>query len=499
MDRSSSIPGGRFPTLFPHDRGPVEVRRAVPVGEVREWPALWAADPRVRSAIGDAGTEDTVRRHPDRLRYFAAFDPAFPRVPLLRAHPGEEPPALVPSDPRLPPGATARDKVWQRLVVDDLGLLPQPGFAAVTGNQVAASNAPWQAGVESVDCRPAAAELRSASGPGSVVILEGADAGFVAAFSGDGVRVVSRNPHVAARLGGAADRVLPLRQWHQFVADVCTRPLPLGVVKTAFNPAADLGDALRACPGTYVLKPRHGSNGVAVVRVVSRPDGTLTAESDCPDTALYLDEFPCDPGRRGQDLVEAAATHRRRFLDRAAAGLPERAVDQSILEEEIRPDRADGSVFEPRVVVQRVAAGSGESFATLGAICKRVDTPVGASVARGFGEEPLDTSLRRFLAPRVPPADLAGRVRQTLIELLDAGDRVRAAVVPLVEAVGVRVHQIGIDCRLCWNPEAGRAEFPFLEFQLGIGRIDWAEVGVPAFPGYEPPDRLRLRFGPEAG
>jgi hypothetical protein len=73
---------------------------------------------------------------------------------------------------------------------------------------------------------------------------------------------------------------------------------------------------------------------------------------------------------------------------------------------------------------------------------------------------------------------------------------VRSVLIPLVEARGVRVHQIGIDSRLCWTPATGQAEFPFLEFQLGI---DWAEVGVPPFAGYEPPDRLRLRYGPEAG
>jgi hypothetical protein len=499
MDHPSTTTAGSLPSLFPHDRGPTDSPRAVPVGELRAWPAQWSADPRVLSAIADAGLGDTVRRHPDRLRYFAAFDPAFPRVPLLRANSGEASPARDPSDPRLPPGTSPRDKPWQRLVVEDLGPLPQPGFAAVTGNRVAASNAPWQARVESADCRPAAADLRSASRPGGVIVLEGADAGFAAVVGGDGVRVVSRNPHVATLLGGAADHVIPLHQWHQFVAGLCTRPLPLGVVEAAFDPAADLADALRACPGSYVLKPRYGSNGVGVVRVVARPDGRLTAESDCPDTALYLEEFPCDPRLRGRDLLQAAATHRRRFLDRATAGLPERAADHSILEEEIRQDRADGSVFEPRVVVQRVAAGSGGSFASLGAICKRVDTPVGASVARGFREEPLEASLRRFLAPRVPPADLADHVRRTHAELLDAGDRLRAAVVPPVEARGVRVHQIGIDCRLCWNPMTGRAEFPFLEFQLGIGRVDWAEVGVPAFAGYATPEHLRLRFGPEVG
>ncbi|HEX4608575.1 MAG TPA: hypothetical protein VH092_10260 [Urbifossiella sp.] len=41
-------------------------------------------------------------------------------------------------------------------------------------------------------------------------------------------------------------------------------------------------------------------------------------------------------------------------------------------------------------------------------------------------------------------------------------------------------------------------EFPFLELQFGIGRVDWAEVGTAAFAGYETPAQLRLRFGPEA-
>jgi hypothetical protein len=46
--------------------------------------------------------------------------------------------------------------------------------------------------------------------------------------------------------------------------------------------------------------------------------------------------------------------------------------------------------------------GQGEGFAALGAICKRIDTAVGACVARDFQEEPLETSLRRFLRGRVP-------------------------------------------------------------------------------------------------
>src|SRR4051794_6852966 len=49
----------------------------------------------------------------------------------------------------------------------------------------------------------------------------------------------------------------------------------------------DLGDYLLARPGSYILKPRFGSNGVGDVRVVSDGD-RLTAASDCPDTAMFL-------------------------------------------------------------------------------------------------------------------------------------------------------------------------------------------------------------------
>ncbi|HUR53155.1 MAG TPA: hypothetical protein VMZ71_03425, partial [Gemmataceae bacterium] len=140
-----------------------------------------------------------------------------------------------------------RDKVWQRRVVGDLDVLPQPGFAAVTGDRVEADGA-----------------------------------------------------------------------------------------------AADIGDVLLARPGSYILKPRFGSNGVGVVRVVSRPYGCLTAESDCPDTALFLDEFPADPRRHGRDVIAAVATRRGRYVDRARAGLPDRALGLSILEDEIRRDEAGG-------------------------------------------------------------------------------------------------------------------------------------------------------------
>lgn len=300
--------------------------------------------------------------------------------------PAHDPPACVPERP-----VGVRDKCWQRQFVVERDLLPQPWFAAVTG-----------------------------------------------------------------------DRVGP----------------------------ADLGDFLLARPGSYILKPRFGSNGVGVVRVVS--DGfRLTAASDCPDTARYLDEFPADPRRHGRDVVAAAATHRPRFVNRATAGLPEWALGLSILEDEIRQDRADGALFEPRVVAQRTG---GDRFATLGAVCKCVDTPVGAVVARDFRELSLEDALPRFLAPRVPPADLGNSVRSARDLVLSAGDRAAAAVAPVMTEHGVYVHQIGIDGRLCWNPATAGVEFWFLEFQFGIGRID----GLP-LPGYRSPAELRERFGPEVG
>src|SRR6185295_4617233 len=129
-----------------------------------------------------------------------------------------------------------------------------------------------------------------------------------------------------------------------------------------------------------------------VVRVVS-DGGRLTAASDCPDTALFLDEFPADPRRHGRDVVAAAATRRATYVNRATAGLPEWAMGLSILEDEIRQDRADGALFEPRVVAQRT---DGDRFATIGAICKRIDTPISAVVARDFGELSLGESLAQL-------------------------------------------------------------------------------------------------------
>jgi hypothetical protein len=275
------------------------------------------------------------------------------------------------------------------------------------------------------------------------------------------------------------------------VADLGLLPQPWFAAVTGDRVgSADLGDVLLARPGSYVLKPRFGSNGVGVVRVVSDGD-RLAAASDCPDTAHFLDEFPADPRRHGRDVVTAAATQRARFVDRATAGLPEWAMGLSILEDEIRQDRADGAIFEPRVVAQRT---DGERFVTLGAICKRIDTPIGAVVARDFRESSLDESLALFLAPRVPPADLRDAVRRTRDAVLSAGDRAAAAVAPLAAEHGVRVHQFGVDGRLCWNPATNCAEFWFLEFQFGIGRIE-----SPLLPGYQSPAELRERFGPEAG
>jgi hypothetical protein len=469
--------------LFAHDRGPTELQLAV--AELRERPRLWTADPRLAPGTGDVSALG-------QLRYFGASDPAHPNVPLVRAD-ANRPRACDATDPRLPPDTGIRDKFWQRLVVEAAGHLPQPGFAVVNGSRVEASHAPWTVRADAVDFRPVRTELLSAAVPGSGVVVEAADIGFTAVVRDDGIRLALRGPHLAAHRPAPEGRSLTRAQWAQFVDALCSQPLPLGATMAAFNPSAELGDALLSAPGSYILKPQFGSNGVGVVRLASCADGYLTVESDCPDTAQYLDEFPRDARQRGRDLVTAAAAHRSRFVDRALAGIPERTLDRSILEEEIPAHRVGGSVFEPRIVVQRVKTDSGEAFATLGAICKRIDTAVGASVARDFREEPLDVSLHHFLRDRVPTADLARRVEQARVELLAAGDQLRAAVVPLVEARGARVHQFGIDCRLCWNAGAERVEYPFLEFQFGIGRID-----VP-LAGYKTRDELARLFGPEAG
>ena len=491
----------RLFSQFPHERGPNEPCRTIASGVLREWPDLWKADPRLLLSIGDDEVRAIIRRDPRRLRYFSATDPKYPSVPLLRVRAETVPqlPTRKPLDPRLPPDTGIRDKVWQRLVMEEIGHLPQPGFAVVDGTQIQGCNAPWVVHVATLDCRVVRAELLTAAVPGNVVVLEGVDVGFAAVVTGDGVRLMSRNPHIATHLNGATECSLSTEQWTRFIRDLCEQPLPINVTKTTYNPVTELGDALPHSPGSYILKPRFGSNGFCVTRIVSHADGTLTVESDCPDTTQYLEEFPADPDLRGRDLVTAAATHRSRFIDRATVGIPERALNQSILEEEIRQDRSEGSIFEPRIVVQRMKAGLSESFATLGAMCKRIDTAIGASVVRDFREEPLDVSLRRFLRGRVPASDLASQVRRTHDEILAAGDRTQVALVPLVEAGGARVHQFAIDCRLCWNPVTERAEYPFLELQFGIGRIDGAAFGSVPLAGYRTRDELADRFGPEFG
>jgi hypothetical protein len=285
-------------------------------------------------------------------------------------------------------------------------------------------------------------------------------------------------------------------QWTQFVDALCVRPLPLAITKTPLSHPADLSEILLSSPGSYILKPRFGSNGVCVVRIISHPTSHLTVESDCPDTSGYLEEYPCNPNLFGQDLVTAVATQRSRFLDRATADLPEWAWNQSVLEEEIRQDRASGSIFEPRIVVQRMKGALREQFLTLGAVCRRIDTSISASVIRGFHEEPLEASLQCFLQDRIPAGDLSYRVQKTRDEILAAGDQLRAKLVPLIETSGARIHQFGIDCRLCWNPTIGQVEYPFLEFQFGIGRID-PPVSGSALGGYKTRDELIRRFGPE--
>jgi hypothetical protein len=485
--------------LFAHERGPAAVERSIPLAALREWPALWSADPRVLPAL-DGEVRALLQDPHTHLRYFTATDPEYPNVPLLRIDPDEAPRT------RTVPATRIRDKFWQRLVVEEVpsarpegfaGHWCQPGFAAVNGNRIESHNAPWRVRVAALDCRPVRSELLAAVGPGAVVVVEGTDAGFTAVGTADGVRLESRSPPVAARLNGPGRCTLAQAEWVRFVDALCAHPLPVDLTKCAFDPTADLGAALLAAPGSYILKPRFGSNGVCVVRVTSAADH-LTVESDCPDTAAHLEEFPRAPGLRGRDLVTAVTAHRGRFIDRATAGLPERVLDQSILEGEIRQDRAGGALFEPRIVVQRVRVGSGERFATLGALCKQIRTPIGASVARDYGEEPLDAALHRFLQERVPGTTLAHRIDRTRAEMLAAADRLREVVVPLIEGAGARVHQFGIDCRLCWNAGEGCVEYPFLEFQFGIGRITPPAL-TPALAGYRTRAELVRAFGPEVG
>jgi hypothetical protein len=166
-------------------------------------------------------------------------------------------------------------------------------------------------------------------------------------------------------------------------------------------------------------------------------------------------------------------------------------MELSILEDEIRQDRTDGSIFEPRVVAQRIDT---DRFQTIGAVCKRVEAPIASVTARNFCELPLEQSLRLFLAERVSPNDLYSSVRRACDSILSAGDRAATVIAPIIAAHGLRVHQFGVDSRLCWNHETNEVECWFIEIQFGIGRIDG-----PTIPGYRSPGELRERFGPEVG
>lgn len=239
-----------------------------------------------------------------------------------------------------------------------------------------------------------------------------------------------------------------------------------------------LADLLREATGPHILKPRFGSNGCAVARVSYTPTG-FALESDCPDTALFLNEFPFDSAASGRDALEALAGRRERYIDRARAGIPERLLNESLLEAEVPPWRADGLLCEPRVIAQRV---SGERFDVLGGVCKLIDTEVGACVARDFREVPLLKGLEPHLGPDAPRARA---------ELLAASTRATAALVPALEARGTRVHQFGIDFRLYRN-EGGAPRFALLEFQFGIGRV--APECAP--PGYRTRTELAAAFGP---
>jgi hypothetical protein len=300
-------------------------------------------------------------------------------------------------------------------------------------------------------------------------------------------RFVVTNKYISNPLAGARDKL-----WQrQLVADRALFPQPwFADVSGDKVGRIELGEFMLARPGSYVLKPRFGSNGVGIIRVVS--DGVrLVATSNCPDTAYFLDECSADPLLQGCDVVAAAATQRARFVNRATAGLPDWAMELSILEDEIRQDRADGSIFEPRVVAQRIDA---DRFLSIGAICKRVEAPIASVAAGNFCELPLEQSLRLFLAPRVPPNDLDHSVRGACDHILSTGNRAATVIAPIIAARGLRVHQFAVDSRVCWNREANEVECWFLEFQFGIGRID-----VPTIPGYRSPSELRERFGPEVG
>jgi hypothetical protein len=258
----------------------------------------------------------------------------------------------------------------------------------------------------------------------------------------------------------------------------------LGLDQPAFvavSGAGAVAEVVAAGSGPFVLKPRFGSNGCAVARVTHTAAG-FALESDCPDTARFLDEFPFDPTARGRDALEALAGRRERYIDRARAAIPERLLNESLLEPEVPPWRADGFVCEPRAIAQRV---SGERFDVLGGLCKLVGTAVGACVARDFREVPLLAGLEPHLGTDAPRA---------CAELLAAAERAATALVPALEPLGTRVHQFGIDFRLYRSAE-GAPRFALLEFQFGIGAV--APECAP--PGYRTRAELVRTFGPESG
>lgn len=159
-----------FTSLFPRERGPADPERTIALGELREWPCLWTSDPWFLAMVGDAQVAALLRDTSRQFRYLSATDPNYPHVPLVQAK------ATIPSPAR----TDIRDKHWQRLFVEEGRYLPQPGFAAVEGSRIQASNVPWRVHIAALDCRPARTLLREVLTTGVVVIVEGMERGLVA-------------------------------------------------------------------------------------------------------------------------------------------------------------------------------------------------------------------------------------------------------------------------------------------------------------------------------
>src|SRR5258708_4841942 len=140
MDRPLAPPARLLFSDFAHDRGPAVAHRTIATGVLQEWPELWRTDSRFRPSLREDSWEAALRSAPDRLRFFSVPDPEYPQVPLLPV--GATDLALPePSEPldRWSPADTGiRDKFWQRLVVERIGHLSQPGFAVVNGNRIEA-------------------------------------------------------------------------------------------------------------------------------------------------------------------------------------------------------------------------------------------------------------------------------------------------------------------------------------------------------------------------